>query len=310
MVVAPGPRGYSWLANPRETRAVLADFGHSAKHSLGQNFLVDDTVIGRILGLAELDRTDAVLEVGPGIGTLTVAMLGRAGAVVAVEADRSLAPVLAETCADDSERLGLILGDALRVTPVELGEKLDSLGIEGVPHAPNKLVSNLPYQVAATLILKVLQDLPSVGRLVVMVQAEVADRIAAAPGTKAYGAYTAKLSLLGRVTGRFEVGPGCFMPPPHVDSAVVRIDRAPLAAPAGGTLDAAGVAACSRVIDAAFAQRRKTIRNSMGASGYDKGALDAAFSSAGIDPRSRAERLSVEDFVRLADALGELGGQE
>ena len=300
---APGPRGYSWLANPRETRAVLDGYGHAAVHALGQNFLVDDSVIGRILGLAELTREDAVLEVGPGIGTLTVALLERAGAVVAVEADRSLAPVLAETCASDSERLGLILGDALRVGKDRIAAELASLGVAGVPALPDKLVSNLPYQVAATLVLKVLSEMPSVGRIVVMVQAEVADRISAEPGSRAYGAYTAKLALLGRVTGRFEVGPGCFMPAPHVDSAVVRIDRAPVLAADGAPLGPEGLAACARVIDAAFAQRRKTIRNSMGASGFDKAELDAAFAAAGIDPRSRAERLSPADFVRLAGRL-------
>ncbi|MDD6693401.1 MAG: 16S rRNA (adenine(1518)-N(6)/adenine(1519)-N(6))-dimethyltransferase RsmA [Olsenella sp.] len=282
---------------------MLDGYGHAAVHALGQNFLVDDSVIGRILGLAELTREDVVLEVGPGIGTLTVALLERAGAVVAVEADRSLAPVLAETCASDSERLGLILGDALRVGKDRIAGELASLDVAGVPALPDKLVSNLPYQVAATLVLKVLSEMPSVGRIVVMVQAEVADRISAEPGSRAYGAYTAKLALLGRVTGRFEVGPGCFMPAPHVDSAVVRIDRAPALAADGTPLGPEGLAACARVIDAAFAQRRKTIRNSMGASGFDKAELDAAFAAAGIDPRSRAERLSPADFVRLAGRL-------
>ena len=225
---------HSWLANQSATRDVLDEFGLSTKHRLGQNFLVDDSVIGRILELAELDPADVVLEVGPGIGTLTVAMLPRCAAVCAVEADRQLEPVLAETCAQDSERLRLVMGDALRVLP------------DGLPLEPGKFVSNLPYQVAATLTLKVLSEMPSVQRAVVMVQAEVADRICAAPGSKTYGAYTAKLALLGRVTGRFEVGPGSFNPPPHVNSAVVRIDRAPVAGSPAST---------PAVIDAAFAQR-------------------------------------------------------
>jgi 16S rRNA (adenine1518-N6/adenine1519-N6)-dimethyltransferase len=135
-----------------------------------------------------------------------------------------------------------------------------------------------------------------------MVQAEVADRISAQPGTKAYGAYTAKLALYGQVTGRFEVGPGNFMPPPHVDSAVVRIDRAPM--PCEDLEDLGQVA---QVIDAAFAQRRKTIRNSMAAKGFDKTVLDEAFAAAGIDPRARAESLSPADFVHLARAIAILG---
>jgi len=278
---------YSYLANARETRAVLERHGFSFKHRLGQNFLINDDVIGRILGLAELDDSDVVYEIGPGIGTLTVAMLPHVRAVVAVEADKTLPPVLADTCARDGEKLVLVQGDALRVT----AEGLTTAAGE----SPTKLVSNLPYQVAATVILGTLQHMASVRRLVVMVQAEVADRIAATPGTKEYGAYTAKLALWGRVTGRFEVGPGNFMPPPHVDSAVVRIDR--IEPPA---VDLEGVALA---IDAAFAQRRKTIRNSMAARGYHKDVLDQAFAAAGIDPRTRAETLCTADFVRLQEAL-------
>ena len=181
-----------------------------------------------------------------------------------------------------------IMGDALRVPAEKIAEAAGG--------APTALVSNLPYNVAATIILAFMQDMPELRRAVVMVQAEVADRICAAPGNRTYGAYTAKLALLGRVTGRFEVGPGNFMPPPHVNSAVVRIDRAPLVAPEL-------VAPVSAVIDAAFAQRRKTIRNSMSASGYDKDALDAAFGACGIAPTCRAETLAPGDFVRLAGAL-------
>ena len=206
----------SRLASVRETRAALERHGLYTKHRLGQNFLVDDTVIRRILGLAELGPDDRVLEVGPGIGTLTVALLPRAAHVVAVEADRTLEPVLAETCAQDSDKFELVWGDALRAVPHRLPD-----GGAGI----TKFVSNLPYQIAATIILQAFEQMPGLQRAVVMVQAEVADRIAARPGTKDYGAYTAKLALYGQVTGRFEVGRGCFMPAPHVESAVVRIDR-------------------------------------------------------------------------------------
>ena len=296
---------FSWLASPRETRGVLESYGLATKHHLGQNFLVNDAIIGKILGLAELGDTDVVFEVGPGIGTLTVAMLPAAGAVVSVEADRGLEPVLAETCARDSERFALVMGDALKVTPETLTAAVASLGIDGLAPEPTKLVSNLPYQVAATVVLRSFEQMPALRRAVVMVQAEVADRMAASPGSKAYGGYTAKLALYARPTGRFEVGPGNFMPPPHVDSAVIRLDRAPMADPAtGAPLAPAQVAWCAQVIDAAFAQRRKTIRNSMGANGFDKQELDAAFAQAGIDARSRAEALAPQDFVRLAGALG------
>lgn len=296
---------YSRLANPRETRAVLEDFGLATKHRLGQNFLVNDEVIGKIVNLAELGGSDVVLEVGPGIGTLTVAMLAACRAVCSIEADRELEQVLAQTCATDGEKFALIMGDALRVTPEGVACALAGLARGGeAPSQPNKFVANLPYQVAATLILKFFQDFGSLERACVMVQAEVADRICARPGNKTYGAYTAKLALLARPTGRFEVGPGNFMPPPHVDSAVVRLDRTPMADPVSGEpLSAERVVHVAEVIDAAFAQRRKTIRNSMGANGFEKDALDAAFAACDIAPTARAETLSPEDFVRLEGAL-------
>mgnify|MGYP004456790283 FL=1 len=282
---------YSRLANIRETRAVLERFGLATKHRLGQNFLVNDEVIGRIVELADLGCDDVVLEVGPGIGTLTVAMLARVRAVCSIEADRELESVLAETCADHSEKFFLTMGDALRVSP-------QNLQADGTLPPPNKFVSNLPYQVAATLILRNFEEFPSLESATVMVQAEVADRICALPGSKIYGAYTAKLALWARPAGRFEVGPGNFMPPPHVDSAVVRLDRGGVSLPEG--LSRAEVATA---IDAAFAQRRKTIRNSMSSNGFDKEALDEAFAATGIAPNARAETLAPADFVRLAATL-------
>ena len=275
------------LASPGATRALLEAYGLATKHSLGQNFLVNNAVIEKIMALAELSPDERVLEVGPGIGTLTLALLAEAGRVVSVEMDRELEPVLSAHAAAHPN-FSFIMGDALRVPAEKIAEAAGG--------SPTALVSNLPYNVAATIILAFMQDMPELRRAVVMVQAEVADRICAAPGNRTYGAYTAKLALLGRVTGRFEVGPGNFMPPPHVNSAVVRIDRAPLVAPEL-------VAPVSAVIDAAFAQRRKTIRNSMSASGYDKDALDAAFGACGIAPTCRAETLAPGDFVRLAGAL-------
>ena len=306
-----GEAPYSYLANVRKTRATLARFGLVTKHRLGQNFLVSDAVVGKILGLAELVGDDVVLEVGPGIGTLTVALLARAREVIAIEADRALEPVLATTCAQDAERLALLWGDALRLVPLvpsavaaPIGSPSSPSSLSGVAPVPNKLVSNLPYQVAATLILKLLQELPSVGRLVVMVQAEVADRICAGPGSRVYGAYTAKLALWGQVTGRFEVGRGSFLPPPHVNSTVVRIDRAPMADPKTGLdLTPSQLDWVAHVIDASFAQRRKTIRNSLSAGGFERSRLDKAFARSDIAPTTRAESLSPSDFVRLADAL-------
>ena len=285
----------SWLADPHETREVLDRFGLATKHRLGQNFLVDDRVVAHILDLAQVGGGDVVLEVGPGIGTLTVALLSRASAVCSIEADRELESVLAETCSRGPGRLALVMGDALRVGE---GDVRAALADVDVDVAPRLFVSNLPYQVATAVIMRVLTEAPSVERLVVMVQAEVADRISASPGSREYGAYTARLALYGQVTGRFEVAPSCFTPQPRVNSAVVRIDRL-----ADQPLSADELSATTAVIGAAFAQRRKTIRNSMSSSGYGRAELDAAFSACGIDPTARAETLAPEQYVSLASAL-------
>lgn len=302
------------LANPAATRHMLERFGLATKHRLGQNFLVDDNVIAKILDLARLSPESHVVEVGPGIGTLTLGMLPLAGSVTSIEADRELEPVLADL-AHEFPSFSYVMGDALRVSWDDVchaGERDDKAAEQGesiverldapAPE-PNILVANLPYNVAATIILKYLSERPSLDAAVVMVQAEVADRICANPGSKSYGAYTAKLALYGEVTGRFEVPPTCFMPAPHVNSAVVRIERRQATAEAGCPLSADELDATAHVIEAAFAQRRKTIRNSMGASGFDKGALDEAFAAAGIAPTARAETLAPSVFICLAAAL-------
>lgn len=300
----------SWLANQRATKETLERFGLATKYRLGQNFLVQDHVIEKIVQLAEVQPTDVLVEVGPGLGTLTVALLDRARAVCSLEADSELEQVLAVTCKEPHpDSFALVMGDALAITPQKLADAYSAL--PAVAHdaatsapMPTKFVSNLPYQVAATLILKFFQELPSLERAVVMVQAEVADRIAAKPSTKAYGAYTAKLSLFAQVTGRFEVGPGNFMPPPRVNSAVVRLDRTQARNPVTSKLlSEEELLHTMSVIDAAFAQRRKTIRNSMSASGFDKDKLDQAFLAIGIAPTARAEVLTSQDFICLAAAL-------
>lgn len=282
------------LANPTVTREMLEAFGLATKHRLGQNFLIDNHVIERIMALAELTGSERVLEVGPGIGTLTLALVQEAARVTSIEMDTELEPVLSAHAMDHSN-FRFIMGDALAVPPAAIAEALDG--------EPELLVANLPYNVAATIILQFFQTMPSLRRAVVMVQKEVADRIAAAPGTKAYGAYTVKLSLYGEVMGRFEVPPRCFMPAPHVDSAVVRIDRVDASDAEDEGAASADAAAVARVVDAAFAQRRKTIRNSMSSNGFDKDALDAAFEACGVAPTARAEALTTEDFIALAASL-------
>ena len=300
----------SWLANQRATKETLERFGLATKYRLGQNFLVQDHIIQKIVQLAEVQPTDVIVEVGPGLGTLTVALLDNALAVCSLEADSELEQVLALTCKEPHpDSFALVMGDALAITPQKLADAysaLPAVAQSAIPVSPmpTKFVSNLPYQVAATLILKFFQELPSLERAVVMVQAEVADRIAAKSSTKAYGAYTAKLSLFAQVTGRFEVGPGNFMPPPRVNSAVVRLDRTQARnLLTSKLLSEEELLHTMRVIDAAFAQRRKTIRNSMSASGFDKDKLDQAFLATGIAPTVRAEVLTSQDFICLAAAL-------
>jgi 16S rRNA (adenine1518-N6/adenine1519-N6)-dimethyltransferase len=267
------------------TRAVLEAHGLATKKSLGQNFLVNDDVIRRICELSGVGPVDDVVEVGPGIGTLTVALLARARRVVSIERDPDLPAVLAETCAPWADRFTLISNDALAVQPDDL------------PFAPTAFIANLPYAVAATLVLDYFERFDSIQRATVMVQAEVADRMMAQPGTKNYGAYTVKLALFARPASRFKVAPGNFFPPPHVDSAVIRLDRC-----AHPDLTAAERAACALMADAAFATRRKTIQNSMRTyfgKGVPASAIADLLDAAGIDARRRGESLSLDEFKEL-----------
>lgn len=294
----------SYLASPSATRAVLERHGLATKKALGQNFLVNDSVIARICELSEVCADDAVLEVGPGIGTLTVALLARAGRVLSVERDTDLPAVLAETCAD-FDNFTLLSKDALTLSQADLDEAFGEAAAQG--EAPNKFIANLPYAVAATLVLDFFQRFSSLQCATVMVQSEVADRMMAKMGTKDYGAYTVKLNLIAKPTGRFQVGPGNFFPPPRVTSAVIRFDRRD---DLGITAEEA--AAASLMADAAFATRRKTIANSMktffsGRKGCDGVVekLPAILEGAGIDARRRGESLTLEEFIGLGAAYTE-----
>jgi len=282
---------HSRLASPRATIETLKAHGLYTRKSLGQHFLVDDNVVGRIMELARLSGDDVVVEVGPGIGTLTLALCEAAGAVVAVERDKHLLPALAETTRE-CPRLEIVVADAVSVHPDSLATAFG---------APTALVANLPYGVAATVVLRYFEQVPSLEFQVVMVQAEVADRMQAAPGTKDYGAYTVKLSLYSRVTERFSVSPNCFLPPPRVESAVLRLDRSV-------ATDAQTIAATSRMADAAFAQRRKTVRNSIrSALGVPADRVAALLEHAGVEGGRRAETLSIEEYQHLGAAALEYG---
>ena len=295
------------LASVAATRSVLDAHGLATKKSLGQNFLVNDDVIRKTIELAEIGPDDVVLEVGPGIGTLTVALLAASRAVVSIERDADLPAVLAETCAPWADRFALIENDALAVTTADIEAACARIAAPG----PTMLVANLPYAVAATVVLGFFERFPWIERATVMVQKEVADRMSARVGSKDYGAYTVKLSLRAEPRGRFAVGPGNFFPPPHVDSAVIRLDRCVPTDDDGSPLDVAVIDAACTMADAAFASRRKTIANSCKTYFSGRGeegarvaaALSDMFAEAGIDPRRRGETLDRAEFVRLGRAL-------
>ena len=291
----------STLASLAATREVLADHGLTAKYSLGQNFLVNDAIVQKIVALAELDGADRVLEIGPGIGTLTMALLKGAAHVTSIERDADLPAVLEETLAPWWDTFTLIQKDALDL-------QLSDLNAQAMP---TKLVANLPYAVAATVVLDYFQRIDSLQSATVMVQKEVADRMAAEPGTKNYGAYTVKLRLYAQPAGRFPVSPNNFFPPPRVDSAVIRLNRRPVTDASGAPLDANVVRAACTMADAAFASRRKTLSNSCKTYFAGRGAQGGAvaqhlpelFERASIDPKRRGETLSLAEFVQLGQEL-------
>lgn len=298
------------LASVSETRATLEAHGLSTKYSLGQNFLINDGILQKIVALADLKPDDYVLEVGPGIGTLTIALLKTAGHVLSVERDPDLPAVLIETLAPWSDRFTLISKDALDLTTKDV----QTARAEASGALPNKFVANLPYAVAATVVLDYFELFPSLESATIMVQKEVADRMAAHPGSKNYGAYTVKLRLYAEPAGRFAVGPGNFFPPPRVDSAVLRLNRRPICDDAGVPLDAAAIAAACTMAEAAFATRRKTLSNSCKTYFAGRGAVGARiiaalpqlFERAGVDPKLRGETLDVPAFVRLGKAYQDL----
>ncbi|BAK43753.1 16S rRNA (adenine(1518)-N(6)/adenine(1519)-N(6))-dimethyltransferase RsmA [Eggerthella sp. YY7918] len=286
------------LASVAETRSVLEAHGLTTKYSLGQNFLINDGILQKIVALADLTNADQVLEVGPGIGTLTVALLKCAGRVVSVERDADLPAVLTQTLAPWTDRFTLIEKDAL------------DLQADDLPFAPTKLVANLPYAVAATVVLDYFERFPSLESATVMVQKEVADRMAATPGTKNYGAYTVKLRLYAEPAGRFAVGPGNFFPPPRVESAVLRLNRRIVCDDAGVPLNAAAIKASCTMAEASFTNRRKTLANSCKTYFASRGqegacvvaALLCIFEQAGIDSKRRGETLTLNEFINLGRA--------
>jgi len=273
------------LLGAADVRRLAEALEVSPTKRLGQNFVHDANTVRRIVRLAEVVPGERVLEIGPGLGSLTLGLLEAGAEVVAVELDRRLAAALPDTVAaqasDAADRLTVVAGDALRVP---------------IPGEPVRLVANLPYNVSVPVLLRLLADVPSLAAAVVMVQAEVGERLAAPPGSKVYGAPSVKAAWYGRCAIAGTVGRQVFWPVPNVDSVLVRFDRG---APRGDTALRDRV---FRLVDAAFAQRRKTLRQALGAAVGGTAAAGALLAAAGIDPAERGERLDVDAFTALAKA--------
>nr|WP_269330090.1 16S rRNA (adenine(1518)-N(6)/adenine(1519)-N(6))-dimethyltransferase RsmA [Kineosporia babensis] len=270
----------------------LADrLGVRPTKQLGQNFVVDANTVRRIARLAQIGEGDLVTEIGPGLGSLTLALLETGAAVVAVEIDPKLAAELPATIAarapEAVDRFSVVLSDALLVQTAQLE-------VDG--RTPTAVVANLPYNVAVPVLLTLLERVPTLRSGLVMVQAEVADRLAARPGDKTYGVPSVKAAWYADVTWGGAVSRQVFWPVPNVESGLVQFTARPHPQTSATREE---VFAC---VDAAFAQRRKTLRAALAGWAGSADAAEAALRKAGIDPRTRGEKLTVEQFAELAAA--------
>jgi 16S rRNA (adenine1518-N6/adenine1519-N6)-dimethyltransferase len=274
------------LLGPADVRRLADRIGIRPAKQLGQNFVVDPNTVRRIVRAARVGPDDVVVEVGPGLGSLTLALLPEVARVVAVEVDPALAEALTETVADRApayaDRLDVVAADALR--------------IDTLPGpVPSALVANLPYNVAVPVLLNLLERFPSITRTLVMVQAEVAERLAAAPGSRVYGVPSVKARWYAEVRRAGAVGRTVFWPAPRVDSGLVALDRRE-----PPTTEASREQVFA-VIDAAFAQRRKTLRGALAGWAGSPAEAELALRAAGVDPGARGESLTVQDFARIAE---------
>jgi 16S rRNA (adenine1518-N6/adenine1519-N6)-dimethyltransferase len=285
--VTPADSHSAQLLGPAQVRTLAAALGLRPTKARGQNFVIDPNTVRRIVKAAELEAADVVLEVGPGLGSLTLGLLPVVASVVAVEIDELLAAQLpltvAERAPDLAARLRTLTADALRVGPADL------------PVPPTALVANLPYNVSVPVILHLLEVLPSLRTVLVMVQAEVADRLAAGPGSKVYGVPSVKARWYAEVRRAGAVGRTVFWPAPNVDSGLVAMTRRP---PPTTSATRAEVFA---VVDAAFAQRRKTLRAALAGWAGSAAAAETALRAAGVDPSTRGEAIDVAAFAAIAE---------
>ena len=275
------------LLDPSAVRALARRLELRPSKQRGQNFVTDANTVRRIVAAAALGPDDVVLEVGPGLGSLTLGLLQVADRVVAIEIDQRLGRLLPETVAERlPER-----ADALRVVIA------DALTVHELPWQPTVVVANLPYNVAVPVMLHLLARFPSWSHGLVLVQSEVADRLAAPPGSRTYGVPSVKMAWYAEVSRVGAVPATVFWPVPNVESGLVAIQRRP--APSTSATREQVFA----VVDAAFAQRRKMLRSALAGLAGSPAAAVAAITSAGLDPQDRGERLRVTDFARIAEQL-------
>lgn len=283
------------LLSAANIRQLADQLGVRPTKQWGQNFVIDPNTIRRIVGLAELNGSEHVLEVGPGLGSLTLGILDEATKVTAVEIDPVLAAQLPRTVEtmrpEAASRLRVVQQDALKVGHDELTWDDDG---------PQVLIANLPYNVAVPVVLELLQLLPSLQRGLVMVQEEVADRLAAAPGSKIYGVPSVKAAWDTQMRKAGVVGKKVFWPEPRISSGLVRFDRREVISTQVSRDEVFAV------IDAAFAQRRKTLRAALSAVAGSAEAAETALRTAGVDPSARGETLEVTAFVSVAQALRDM----
>ena len=279
------------LMGPADVRALAARLDVSPTKRLGQNFVIDANTVRRIVSLAGLGPQDVVLEVGPGLGSLTLGLLGGAARVVAVEIDPVLAEALRDTVAQrlpaGSQRLEVLAVDALRLQASDTAA------------APSALVANLPYNVSVPVLLHLMAEFPTLSHGLVMVQKEVGERLAAGPGSRTYGVPSAKMAWYAQASVVGNVPRSVFWPVPNVDSVLVRLQRRDPPA-----------SRCHRdevfaVIDAAFAQRRKMLRSALAGWAGSAARAEQVLRAAGVDPAARGEMLDIGGFVAICEARAE-----
>lgn len=284
------------LGNPKNTIEIIQKYEFMFQKKFGQNFLIDTHVLEKIISAAGITKNDCVLEIGPGIGTMTQYLAENAGHVVAVEIDRNLIPILKETLAD-YDNVTVINEDILRVDIKALAEEYNG-------GKPIKVVANLPYYITTPIIMGLFESGVPIDNITVMVQKEVADCMKEGPGSKDYGALSLAVQYYAEPEIVANVPPNCFIPRPNVGSAVIRLTRHKEM-----PVEVKDPALMFKIIRASFNQRRKTLQNGLGNAPelpYTKEQIAAAIAEMGLTPTIRGEALSLAQFAQLSDILGEM----